>query len=482
MFLFLRTAWRHGNTLYNASAMAKKKNDPLRTELNRLLRKQPKTATMELLVPDILGILRGKQIRRTSFERTCDEGFWFCAGTTLMSSLGDVLPGMIGDGDGDPDIPCRLVPGSIAPIPWARRPTLQALFRMYEENGEPYFADSRAVLERAIEPLRKMGLGIVMATELEFYLLDGKAKEPTQRASQVPGLGRPQPGPQVYHPDDLWDVEQFLNDLYDYCDAQGIPADTATSEFAPAQFEINLKHVDDPVLACDHAVLLKRAIKATALKHGLVACFMAKPFAEDAGSGLHVHMSLVDKHGKNYFSHGRGKLASPPFSARLRHAVGGLLETMPESMAICAPNANSYRRLQPEYFAPVDQNWGVNHRVVAVRIPQSDEDNLRFEHRVAGADANPYLVTAAIAAGVHYGLKHKCDPGRMVEEGENVKLRTRIPDRWDAAINRFARSKVLPEYLGERFCKYYALNRRGECRQFHNVVSPVDFDWYLRAV
>ena len=458
------------------------KNNPLRAELSRLLRKHPKTTTMELLVPDILGILRGKRIRRSSFEKSCDEEFWFCAGTLLMSALGDVLPGMIGDGDGDPDIPCRLVPGSIAPVPWANRPTAQALFRMYEKSGEPYFADPRTVLERSIAPLKKMGLKIVMATELEFYLLDAKADRPTPRPSSVPGLGRPQPGPQVYHPDDLWDVEQFLDDLYDHCNAQGIPADSATSEFAPAQFEINLAHIDDPVLACDHAVLLKRAVKATALKHGLVACFMAKPFEEDSGSGLHIHMSLVDKNGKNYFSHGRDSLAVPPFSARLRHAVGGLLATMAESTAIYAPNANSYRRLLPEYFAPVDLNWGVNHRVVAIRIPQSDANNLRFEHRVAGADANPYLVTAAIAAGVHHGLKNKCDPGRMIEEGEQVKLKTRIPDRWDQAIDRFARSKVLPGYLGAEYCKHYALHRRAESRQFHNTVSPIDFDWYLRAV
>ena len=482
MLFVPRTAWRHGNTLYNGPAMKNNKKRPLRTELNRLLRKQPETATMELLVPDILGIMRGKRIRRSSFAKTCDDGFAFCAGTTVMSSLGGVLPGMIGDGDGDPDIPCFLVPGSLAPIPWSSRPMLQALFRMYEKGGEPFYGDSRAVLERALAPLKKMGLSIVMATELEFYLLDADAEAPTQASPRVPGLGRPQPGPQVYHPDDLWEVEQFLNDLYDCCDAQGIPADTATSEFAPAQFEINLMHVADPVLACDHAVLLKRAIKAIARKHGFVACFMAKPFAEDSGNGLHIHMSLVDRNGKNYFSHGREKLASPPFSGRLKHAVGGLLKTMPDATALFAPNANSYRRLLPEYFAPVDLNWGVNHRAVAVRSPESDEGNLRFEHRVAGADANPYLVTAAIAAGVHYGLRNKIDPGRMIEEGENVKLRTRIPDRWEAAIDKFSRSKVLPDYLGKRFCDMYTLNRRGECRQFHNVVSPLDFDWYLRAV
>jgi len=462
--------------------MTNKKNNPLRAELRKLLRKYPKTASMELLVPDILGILRGKRIRRSSFEKICDEEFPFCAGTLMMSALGDVLPGMLGDDDGDPDTPCRLVPGSIAPVPWAGRPSAQAMFRMFEKNGEPFFADPRTVLERSIAPLKKMGLSVVMATELEFYLLDAKSDKPAPKYPRVPGVGRPQLGPQVYQPDDLQEIEPFLDDLYEYCEIQGIPADTATSEFAPAQFEINLLHVDDPALACDHAVLLKRAIKATARKHGLVACFMAKPFAEDSGNGLHIHMSLVDRHGNNYFSHGRDKLAAPPFSARLRHAIGGLLKTMPEATAIFAPVANSYRRLLPENFAPVEPNWGVNHRAVSVRIPQSDKSNLRFEHRLAGADANPYLVTAAIAAGVHYGLKHKCEPGRMVEEGQSISLKVGIPDRWDYALDKFARSKVLPEYLGKEFCRYFLLNRRGECRQFHNTISPLDFDWYLRAM
>jgi glutamine synthetase len=358
----------------------------------------------------------------------------------------------------------------------------QALFRLYEEAGVPMFSDPRAVLERAMQPLEKMGLKMVMATELEFYLLDAKTDKPTVAGPHVPGVGRLQPGAQVYHPDDLWEIEPFLNDVYDYCEAQNIPAESAIAEYSQGQFEINLRHIDDPVLACDHAVLLKRVVKAAARKHGFVACFMAKPFEEDAGSGLHVHMSLVDRKGENYFSKGKDSLSSPPFSARLRHAVGGLLKTMPEATAICAPNANSYRRLRPDMFAPVEPNWGVNHRVVSIRIPQSDAKNLRFEHRTAGADANPYLVTAAIVAGVHHGLKKKCDPGTMVEQGAHITPKLKIPNRWDTAIDKFERSKILPQYLGKDYCTYFAMNRREESRLFHNKISALDFDWYLRSV
>jgi glutamine synthetase len=209
---------------------------------------------------------------------------------------------------------------------------------------------------------------------------------------------------------------------------------------------------------------------------------MAKPFEEDAGCGLHVHMSIVDKNGQNYFSEGKDKMALPPFSARLRHAVGGLLKIMPEATLIGAPNANSYRRLRPDMFAPVEPNWGVNHRVVSIRIPESDARNLRFEHRTSGADANPYLVMAAIVASVHHGLKNKIDPGVMVEQGAHIRPKLKIPNRWEAAIDKFSRSKVLPDYLGKDYCRYYAMNRRAEEQKFHNVVSQLDFDWYLRAV
>ena len=463
--------------------MASKQISKLDAELRKFLKKHPKTDVMELLIADLPGVLRCKRIRTTEFAKVFKDGFCLPGGTVLIDTIGDVISGIPwSSGDGDPDVNAYVVAGSLAPVPWAQRPSAQALFQFQTRDGKPFFADPRHVLERAAEPVYKMGLKIVMATELEFYLLQEKADQPTQRASKVPGVGRPQPGPQVYSPDDLWDIEGFLNDLNDVCEAQNIPSGTTTSEFAPGQFEINLQHVDDPVLACDHGVLLKRAIKAVARQHGFVACFMAKPFEEDSGSGLHVHMSLVDKNGQNYFSQGKEKMASPPFSARLRHAVGGLAKTMAESTAIFAPNANSYRRLRPEMFAPVEPNWGANHRNVSLRIPVSDGNNLRFEHRTSGADANPYLVTSAILAGVHYGLKNKCDPGRMVEEGEVITLKRKIPNRWDTAIDLFSRSKILPKYLGEEYCRIYAAHRRDESRRFHNIVSNADFDWYMRAV
>jgi glutamine synthetase len=463
--------------------MTAKKPVSLASEMKRFLGRHPDTETIDLLIPDIHGVLKVKRIRRHDFTKVCDDGFFFCGGATMLSSLGETISGMAyTETDGDPDVPAVLVPGSIVPVPWAQRPTGQALFRLNFADGSPFFGDPRAVLENAIAPFAKRGIRIVMATELEFYLLHDDTNAPTPHVALVPGIGVPQPGAQVYHPDDLWEIEAFINDVYAWCEAQGIPADAAISEYAQGQFEINLRHVEDPALACDHAVLLKRIVKAAARRHGMVACFMAKPFADDSGNGLHIHMSMYDEDGKNWFSQGRDSLAVPPFSARLRHAIGGLLKLMPESTAIFAPNANSYRRLRPDMFAPVEPNWGVNHRVVAVRIPASDNRNLRFEHRVAGADANPFLVTAAILAAVDHGIRSKIEPPRMIEQGEVIKPRLKIPNRWDRALDRFASGRVLPEYLGADFCEMYAANRRAESQQYQNVVPQLDFEWYLRAV
>ena len=199
--------------------MPNQNNARLLTELRRHQRKQPKTATMELLVPDMLGILKCKRIRRNNFEKACGDGLPFCAGATMLTALGGTVPGhAFTEHDGDPDLPGTLIPGSIAPVPWATRPMLQALFRLHHDDGTPFYGDPRTVLENAMRPFRRNGIRIVMAAELEFYLLDASAAEPTANAPPVPGMGRPQPGPQVYHPDDLWDVQPFLDDVYDYCD------------------------------------------------------------------------------------------------------------------------------------------------------------------------------------------------------------------------------------------------------------------------
>jgi glutamine synthetase len=231
--------------------------------------------------------------------------------------------------------------------------------------------------------------------------------------------------------------------------------------------------------ACDHAVLLKRVVKAAARKHDLAATFMAKPFADTAGSGMHVHVSLLDEDGRNVFA---GESKDGPFSDTLRHAVGGLGEMMGESMAIFAPNANSYRRHAPGNFVPATPSWGPNHRGVAMRLPLAKDSNRRIEHRVAGADANPYFVVAAILAGVHHGISNRVEPQPMTPERANIGHQVTVPIRWPLALDAYDAGQLLPLYLGEHYHQLYSSCRRQEEAAFNATIPSKDFEWYLRSV
>jgi len=452
----------------------------LHRELDDYLAAHPETRYLETLTVDMNGILRGKRAERDDFHKLFRNGMNLCAATAILDSRGHTFESVrFGVRDGDPDVRGVAVPGSLAPVPWLSLPTAQVLVEMHNFDGSLYPRDPRNVLRRALQPLSDLGLTPVLATELEFYLVEHDGERFHPKMPHIPGSREPQPGLQYAMMEDLYEVDDFLADLDAICIAQNIPAGAALSEFSPGQFEVNLHHVADPVLACDHAVLLKRAVKAAASKNGLGATFMAKPFADTAGSGLHLHMSLLDANGENVFA---GESRDGPFSDRLRHAVGGLGALMAESMAIFAPNGNSYRRHAPGNYVPACPTWGLNHRGVAMRIPLSSPANTRIEHRVAGADANPYLVVAAVLAGVHHGLTQTIEPRAMTPEGTELDYEVTVPIRWPQALDAFAAATVLPGYIGAGYHDLFLNCRREEEGNYNAEIPTKDFEWYLRAV
>jgi len=452
---------------------------PIR-ELEQYLEAHPDTRFLEMLVTDMNGVMRGKRASVEEFKKPFRNGVNFCASTVVMDTKGQTFATIkYGGRDGDPDAKAKAVPGSLAPVPWASQPTAQVLLELIGLDGKPMFFDPRNVLRRALRPLQEAGLRPVLATELEFYLVEAEGGTFRPRASRIPGSELSQSGTQYAMMEDLYDVDDFLQDLDAFCRAQNVPAGAALSEYSSGQFEINLHHVDDPVLACDHAVLLKRAVKAAARQNGLAATFMAKPFQDIAGSGLHIHISLLDGNGDNVFA---GQSKDGDFSDTLRHAIGGLAEAMPESMAIFAPNANSFRRYAPYSYVPSTPNWGPNHRSLALRIPLSSPVNTRVEHRVSGADANPYLVVAAVLAGIHHGIENRCEPGPMVETSEEVEHEVTLPIRWPTALDVFEAGTILPRYLGPDYHALFTACRREEEASYNAEVCDRDFEWYLRAV
>jgi len=453
-------------------------------ELEIFLKQHPDVKMIETLLPDINGILRGKRIGKDEIQTLYKEGLKACASTPFVDSRGEIAVEIgIGTRDGDPDVMSYPVKNTLAPIPWLDSPTAQVFTSLYNFDGSSFYSDPRYVLQRTCEKLSDSGYKATVATEFEFYLLEpGNGSVPQPKLGTIPGTGLKQQGLQYLSTQDMWENDAVLTDILHFCELQNIPANTALSEFSPGQFEINLHHIDDPIIACDQGAMLKRAIKGTTFKHELGASFMAKPFADYAGSGLHIHVSLFDEEGNNVFADATSK-SVPAISNIMKHAIGGLQQTMADAMAIFAPNANSYRRLQPFSFVPLAPIWGYNHRGVALRIPVCDSRNMRVEHRVASADANPYLVMAALLAGIHYGISNRCEPTEMVAEGTMVDdQEITLPVRWEAALDKFKNSEILPEYLGEDFCRVFEIVRRSECDRFHAQISNLDYEWYLRSV
>ena len=455
-----------------------------KTELEVFQQQHPGIAMLEVLMPDMNGIFRCKRIHRSEFGALFDGALKSPATQPLVTTMGEydheVDPRLVA---GEPDNRLLPVSGSLAPVPWLASPTGQVIASHYAMGGEPAWMDPRHVLARVLERFGSMGLKPVIATELEFYLVapgDGIAPRPL--LGKIPGTSLEQQGIQYSMAEDMWQHDAFLDAVRIACEQQAVPMTTMLSEFAPGQWEINTHHVDDPLLACDHALLLKRIVKGVALQHGMSATFMAKPFAGSGGNGLHIHASLYDGEGNNVFADPDSD-ATPALSPLFRHAVGGLAVTMSDAMAIFAPNANSYRRFVPGNYVPLTPSWGYNHRDVSLRIPVSGHQNRRIEHRVAGADANPYLVAAAVLAGMHYGITRRCEPGPMVAEGTRLAAQEiSLPARWEQALAAFDQSTVMPEYLGEAYCSAFGSMRHSECEAFHARISNLDYEWYLRAV
>ncbi|MBL0042269.1 MAG: glutamine synthetase [Xanthomonadales bacterium] len=433
---------------------------------------------IDLILPDMNGLLRGKRVTRDALDKVYQNGVCL-----PMSLIGTDVTGNtveetgLGYDIGDEDRICRPIPGTLRPIPWQGKPMAQCLIQMEDGQGGLFEANPREVLKRVVDRYKARGLTPVVAVELEFYLLDAELTiEGRPQTSINPATGRRNTTTQVYSMEDLNDYQGFTDAINDACRKQRIPADTAVAEYAPGQFEINLKHRSDAVQACDDAVMLKRAIKAVASKQGLLASFMAKPFADQAGSGTHIHVSVLDKNGQNIFA------CTPDAPAEtLKHAVAGLQRTSTDCMLMFAPHANSYRRFVLNAFVPLNDCWGFNNRTVAMRIPHSDPANIRIEHRIAGADANPYLVTAAVLAGMLDGLENGGDPGPAIVGNayEQTEMRELF---WRDTLRDFMNSDFVASTFGEKFRHVFGQQKLKELRSFQREVTTLEIDWYLRLV
>ena len=249
-------------------------------------------------------------------------------------------------------------------------------------------------------------------------------------------------------------------------------------EAAPAQYEINVAYSDDPLVYCDQIIRMQRGIRPVAERFNAVASFMPKPMENQAGNGMHVHCCLLNDSGVNVFDSG-----DVQGTATLRQAVAGCIDLMSDTHLIFAPSYNAYRRFQAGNHAPTQPNWGYDNRTTALRVPASPSPATRIEHRVAGADSNPYLAVAALLAGMFSGIDRDLDApapitgNAWLEDTNNVCL----PGHMAEAIEQFSQSNRVRDTLSESFQFAFSEIKKQELLEFERRVTDFELETYLSA-
>ena len=429
---------------------------------------------VEALITDCNGIARGKWLPVQKLDAIEKQGLKLPKSALGLDVWGRDIPALA-HANGDIDGYCHLVEDSLRPLLTERGvDQAQVLLSMFDKDGSPYMGDPRQVLQALVTQFTEKELKPCMAVELEFSLLP---KPETNEAIGTALRDQNAVGGNLYALSELDYHGPLLEALRQAFDTQDLPYEGIIKESAPSQFEINVAHSDDVMLLADQVIRMQRTIRAVSARNGFVASFMPKPIDDEAGNGLHVHCSLLDENGTNVFDDG-----GEEGSDLLRYAVAGCLELLPASMLLFAPSFNAYRRFQPGNHAPTESAWGYDNRTTAIRIPESPTAARRIEHRVAGADANPYLVLAAILAGIWHGIENTLSPPKPIEGNawdQEIDAPV-LPTTMDKAIAVFDKSDVLSSYLTGEFKTLFLATKVQEWNEFAKRVTEFELETYLR--
>lgn len=452
------------------------------TEAEDFLKAHPEVEAVDIVLHDSNGIGRGKIIRRHELLSLYKSGRHIPISILGLDICSEDVheTGLCWD-HGDGDLRAWPIPGSLKLLHNTQPARAEVLLSMYELDGRPMGSDPRHAMQRQVDAFAGRGLQPAGAFELEFFLLANErdAYGRVKPASDVLDGRAPTYRTDVYSVDHLQGMLPLFNDIYAGAKKAGINAETVISEFAPGQYELTLNYREDIMQAADDLVRLKRIVRQQARAHGVTACFMAKPIEEHPGSGMHFHVSVQDETGRNIFAEESGA----GWTDTLLHALGGLRQTMGESMLVFAPHLNSWRRFANQSYAPVNTAWGVNNRSVALRVPEGDLKSRRIEHRPAGVDANPYLVGATVLAGILHGLDNKIDPGPQTKgNAYKTEDRANIPRDWREAIDAAKASEFLKTALGADMHRTFTEVKAAEYARVARTISNVDYDLYLHTI
>jgi len=435
---------------------------------------QHQITEVECIVPDLAGAARGKIMPASKFT---DTTILRMPQSIFMQSITGEYPDVFDQINPlDIDMVLKPDPYTIRLLPWAREPSAQVIHDCFDMQDNPLSFSPRQVLRRVLDYYRAEGWKPVVAPELEFYLLQPNLDPKNPLLPPIGRTGRAERSGQSFNIDAVNDFDPMFDDMYDYCEGQGLEIDTLIHEEGMGQMEINLLH-GDPVELADQAFLFKRTVREAALRHDLYATFMAKPMEAQPGSAMHIHQSVEDlESGKNIFSTPEGM----PNELMLSH-IAGLQHYLPEAMALMSPYVNSYRRIVREMSAPINFHWDFDNRTTGFRVPDNNPKAMRIENRIASADVNPYLAIATSLACGYIGMKKALKPTEALG-GSAYDEPMQLSRHWYDSLQRLQDCKELREILGDTFIDVYVAVKELEFDNFLNVISPWEREHLLLKV
>ncbi|MFN3954003.1 MAG: glutamine synthetase family protein [Pararhodobacter sp.] len=443
------------------------------SEATAFLAAYPDVQAIDIVLSDLHGIGRGKIIRRHELESLFTAGRGMPASLFAQDVSGhdvDVAIAVMKDGGGDSR--CWPVAHTLGYQTATGRGVV--LLQMEGADGAPCPLDPRNALLVQIGRAQAMGFTPMGALELEFYLVDKERDaEGRPQPARAPMTGRRLSGTNCMSVDELDEMAPFFDAVYEGAAALDLPLESLISEYAAGQFELTLRY-RDLARAADDIVRAKRLLRSTARRFGMEACFMAKPFSHSAGSGMHLHLSLTDAGGANVFA----DTAEGDLSPAMLHAIGGIRASMAASMLVLAPVLNSWRRFAGTVYSPACNTWGAEDRNVALRIPAGAAKSRHFEHRVAGVDANPYLVAAIVLGAALDGIAACTGPGPEGTGAEAKAGYPPIPSGWLDAIEQFEASETMKALLGAPLHHVFAAVKRGEHDALALTVTELEWQLY----
>jgi len=440
------------------------------------LHERPHIRTIRTATADLNGVARGKRIPSAFAHKLSEDGVRFPLSALNLDIWGeDIEDSPLVFEAGDPDGICYPTERGFTPVPWLAASSALIPMWMFREDGTAFDGDPRQALARVLRRYAEQGLTPVVGTELEFYLVDDSGKE--IQVPRSPRSGKRRPGAEILSLRALDAFDEFFTDLYDGCEEMGIPAETAISEAGLGQFEINLSHGPDALRAADDAWLFKMLVRGLARKHGFAASFMAKPYPDYAGNGLHMHFSVLDADGVNIFDDGGARGTDA-----LLHAIGGCLGALRASTLILAPHGNSYDRMVPSAHAPTGLCWAYENRTAALRVPGGSHKARRIEHRVAGGDVNPYLMLAVVLGAALNGIEDRAEPPAPITGNAYDQSLERLPHTWGTAIDLFETDPQIARIFPAELIRNYVATKRQELKEYADLTDEERQELYLDTV